>query len=175
MFAVEPPYSYNNPQAATSGGGGSGVGGSVSSPFASAPTSSASLRFQHSMGSVSASTTATSAVNNNSSNIVTNNSSGSGSGNSNNGGPSAGAAAASDLDPQAYAGRSDASGNVDLVAGESRAFTSCGVWFRSFRYQLSSELICLFLLMHELAPITTYFLLPHFVRPMRAVLQLFYC
>ncbi|VDK22106.1 unnamed protein product [Taenia asiatica] len=119
VFAVEPPYSYNNPQTITSGGGGGGVGGSVSSPFASTPTPSMSLRLQHSMGSTPVSTTATSAVNNNNSNIATNSSSGSGSGNSNNGGPSTGAAA-SDLDPQAYAGRSDTSGNVDLVAGLPR-------------------------------------------------------
>ncbi|KAL5971468.1 Ras GTPase-activating protein 1 [Taenia solium] len=119
VFAVEPPYSYNNPQTVTSGGGGSGIGGSVSSPFVSTPTPSVSLRLQHSMGSTPVSTTATSAVNNNNSNIATNSSSGSGSGNSNNGGPSAGAAA-SDLDPQAYAGRSDTSGNVDLAAGLPR-------------------------------------------------------
>ncbi|KAL5110326.1 Ras GTPase-activating protein 1 [Taenia crassiceps] len=120
VFAVEPPYSYNNPQTATSGGGGSGVGGSVSSSFASTSTPSASLRLQHSMGSASASTTATSVANNNNSNIATNNSSGSGSGNSNNGGPSTGTATTSDLDPQAYAGRFDISGNVDLVAGLPR-------------------------------------------------------
>nr|CDS16785.1 ras GTPase activating protein 1 [Echinococcus granulosus]CDS16809.1 ras GTPase activating protein 1 [Echinococcus granulosus] len=118
VFAVEPPYSYNNPQMATSGGGGNGVGGSVNSLFASVSTPSASLRFQHSVGGAPASTTATAAVNNNNGNIVNNNSSGSG--NSNNGGPPAGAVAALDLDPQAYAGRSDTSGNVDLATGLPR-------------------------------------------------------
>ncbi|VDM18059.1 unnamed protein product [Hydatigera taeniaeformis] len=115
VFAVEPPYSYNSPQAATSGG----VGVSSSGTSASTSTPSTSMRLQHSIGGASASNAATSSVNNNNSSIATNNSTGSNSGNGNNGGSSAGAAA-SDLDPQAYAGRSDTSSSVDLVAGLPR-------------------------------------------------------
>ncbi|KAM7538185.1 hypothetical protein Aperf_G00000079452 [Anoplocephala perfoliata] len=122
VFSVEPPYSYANSQTSTSTA--SCVPTIGSSFTSSSNPSTTSLRLQHGFSS-----TPNSAVNTNNNGSVVgghstntnanNNSSGSGSGVNNNGfhPASATATAASELDPQAYAGRSDTTGNIDLAGG----------------------------------------------------------
>nr|CDS28860.2 ras GTPase activating protein 1 [Hymenolepis microstoma] len=132
IFAVEPPFSYTSSQTGTS------MMSSLASPFtANANPSIISLRPQH--GFIT-STVGTTITNNSSSSSTSgtigissnanNNSCGSVS--SNGGGcvgyppASATAAAASELDPQAYAGRSDTAGNLDLGASGCPRFYGFG-------------------------------------------------
>ncbi|VDL18799.1 unnamed protein product [Hymenolepis diminuta] len=130
VFAVEPPYSYTSSQTGTS------TMSSVISPFTSNTISSTtSLRLQHGFSTSIASTNITNNCSSSTSGIgantnANNNSSGSGGSNGAScvGYPpaSATAAAVSELDPQAYAGRSETTGNLDLAVAGCPRFCGFG-------------------------------------------------
>ncbi|VDO04570.1 unnamed protein product [Rodentolepis nana] len=131
VFAVEPPFSFTSSQTGTS------TMSSVASPFtANTNPSIISLRPQHGFNTSTVGTTTTNNSSSSTSGTIglssnaNNNSSGSVS--INGGGyvsfppASATAAAASELDPQAYAGRFDTTGNLDLGASGFPRFCGFG-------------------------------------------------
>ncbi|KAM3174384.1 hypothetical protein ACTXT7_010662 [Hymenolepis weldensis] len=132
VFAVEPPYSYTSSQTGTS------TTSSVISPFTSNTTSSTtSLRLQHGFSTSTASTTITNNSSSSSTSGIIGTNTNANNNNSASGGSigascvgyppaSATAAAVSELDPQAYAGRSDTTGNLDLAAAGCPRFCGFG-------------------------------------------------